>query len=325
MRGWIAGRRGWWWWKKRTNRECCTCFLPTPFLLKGDRLFMDVTHRAGASVAAAAAAPKCFMDWRCHPFGNVRLSVCVSKLLLLLLPTGQLSRKERGERLTGDEDLLSLFTTTIWPPSATGLLETLPPTSKLGAAAHCALVYVLLLPRIFFPVFFKLDYSIYFPPFLSFSSHRVRERPFFASREWRGPVCRRPQRRDALPRQIDGRRARHGPQTTTPQTTYSPSSLSLSLWKEAFLLFTKKKKKIHCPQLRKGLKRISGQNKDLNDPPEWPPTWYRLESKSSWPWTSITGQEKMFLDFELVSDGHYNQQSRVLLSKISPKKKKKIF
>lgn len=117
----------------------------------------------------------------------MRLSVCVSKLLLLLLlPTGQLSRKERGERLTGDEDLLSLFTTTIWPPSATGLLETLPPTSKLGAAAHCALVYVLLLPRIFFPVFFKLDYSIYFPPFLSFSSHRVRERGPFLHRENEG-------------------------------------------------------------------------------------------------------------------------------------------
>ena len=268
MRGWIAGRRGWWWWKKRTNRECCTCFLPTPFLLKGDRLFMDVTHRAGASVAAAAAAPKCFMDWRCHPFGNVRLSVCVSKLLLLLLPTGQLSRKERGERLTGDEDLLSLFTTTIWPPSATGLLETLPPTSKLGAAAHCALVYVLLLPRIFFPVFFKLDYSIYFPPFLSFSSHRVRERPFFASREWRGPVCRRPQRRDALPRQIDGRRARHGPQTTTPQTTYSPSSLSLSRFeKRPFCYLQRKKEEDTLPAAKKRIEK----NKWTKQGPQRPP------------------------------------------------------
>ena len=102
-------------------------------------------------------------------------------------------------------------------------------------------------------------------------------------------------------------------------------SLSLALKRGLSAIYKEKKKKIHCPQLRKGLKRISGQNKDLNDPPEWPPTWYRLESKSSWPWTSITGQEKMFLDFELVSDGHYNQQSRVLLSKISPKKKKKIF
>ena len=158
--------------------------------------------------AGAASAPKCFMDWRCQPFGNVRLCLRIKaaaakrspsqtfryreKRRCVAAPKLAQSRRER-ENDWRPTKIYCLFSLLPYGLQALRVSSGNPPTDPVVVLVVATMGPISLSSSFsfFFPLsvclFFKLFYSIYFfafflssplpsPQVLSSLSHTERER-----------------------------------------------------------------------------------------------------------------------------------------------------